>query len=181
VKTIFLFVLIAPFMMAQPIFDKYQSNDQVTYVSISPRMFQMLANMNIDDSNPDAKEFFELVSSIETFKLLRTDDAAISNHLSQWTQTYVNANNLSELMQVQEDDSKVNFYALPSQDSLFVKELLMLVTEQESSIIDPSLSPQTVLLFIKGNIDLEKIASLTKELNLPASEDLKKLKSQLSI
>jgi hypothetical protein len=84
-------------------------------------------------------------------------------------------------MQVQEDDSKVNFYALPSQDSLFVKELLMLVTEQESSIIDPSLSPQTVLLFIKGNIDLEKIASLTKELNLPASEDLKKLKSQLSI
>ena len=52
VKTIFLFVLIAPFMMAQPIFDKYQSNDQVTYVSISPRMFQMLANMNIDDSNP---------------------------------------------------------------------------------------------------------------------------------
>jgi hypothetical protein len=38
-----------------------------------------------------------------------------------------------------------------------------------------------VLLFIKGNIDLEKIASLTKELNLPASEDLKKLKSQLSI
>ncbi len=38
-------------MMAQSVFDTYKSNERVTYVSISPQMFSMLAKLNIDDKN----------------------------------------------------------------------------------------------------------------------------------
>ena len=44
-------------MMAQSVFDTYKSNERVTYVSISPQMFSMLAKLNIYDTEPEAKEF----------------------------------------------------------------------------------------------------------------------------
>ena len=72
-KTTFLFLLIAPMLMAQSIFDTYQTNDRVTYVSISPQMFSMLSKLNINVEDPEAQEFIELVTQIKTFKLLRID------------------------------------------------------------------------------------------------------------
>lgn len=167
--------------MAQSIFDTYQTNDQVTYVSISPQMFSMLAKLNIDISDPDAKEFYELVTQIKTFKLLRTNDPSISTAFSGWTQDYVKENQLAELMQVREDETIVYFYALQSDQDHIVDELVMLVQDDGEVSDRLEVEPQTVVLLIQGSIDLQRIASLTKKLDLPAGDELKKLKNQVRI
>ena len=180
-KTTFLFLLIAPMLMAQSIFDTYQTNDQVTYVSISPQMFSMLAKLNINVEDPASQEFIELVTQIKTFKLLRTGDPSISTTFSDWTQAYVIENKLVELMQVREDETTVYFYALQSDHDHIVDELVMLVQEEGefSELLEGE--PQTVVLLIQGSIDLYRIASLTQKLDLPAGEELKKLKNQVRI
>ena len=180
-KTTFLFLLITPFVMAQSIFDTYQSDDHVTYVSISPQMFSMLAKLNIDISDPDAKEFYELVTQIKTFKLLRTDDQSVSATFSDWIQVYVSENKHVELMQVHEDETTVYFYALLSDQDHFVDELVMLVEEKGEISNRIEVKPQTVVLLIQGSIDLQRIASLTQKLDLPAGDELKKLKNQVRI
>ena len=180
-KTTFLFLLITPFVMAQSIFDTYQSDDRVTYVSISPQMFSMLAKLNIDISDPDAKEFYELVTQIKTFKLLRTDDQSVSATFSDWIQVYVSENKHVELMQVHEDETTVYFYALLSDQDYFVDELVMLVEEKGEISNRIEVKPQTVVLLIQGSIDLQRIASLTQKLDLPAGDELKKLKNQVRI
>lgn len=180
-KTTFLFLLITPFVMAQSIFDTYQSDDHVTYVSISPQMFSMLAKLNIDISDPDAKEFYELVTQIKTFKLLRTDDQSVSATFSDWIQVYVSENKHVELMQVHEDETTVYFYALLSDQDYFVDELVMLVEEKGEISNRIEVKPQTVVLLIQGSIDLQRIASLTQKLDLPAGDELKKLKNQVRI
>ena len=88
-RTIFLFLLSSPLFIAQSIFDNYQTNDRVTYVSISPEMFSMLAKLNINVEDPESQEFIELVTQIKTFKMLSTDDPDISATFSDWTKTYV--------------------------------------------------------------------------------------------
>jgi hypothetical protein len=180
-KTTFLFLLIAPMLMAQSIFDTYQTNDQVTYVSISPQMFSMLAKLNINVEDPASQEFIELVTQIKTFKLLRTDDPSISTTFSDWTQAYVIKNKLVELMQVREDETTVYFYALQSDHDHIVDELVMLVQEEGEFSERLEGEPQTVVLLIQGSIDLYRIASLTQKLDLPAGEELKKLKNQVRI
>lgn len=180
-KATFLFLLITPFVMAQSIFDTYQSDDRVTYVSISPQMFSMLTKLNIDISDPDAKEFYELVTQIKTFKLLRTDDPSVSTAFSGWAQDYVKENQLTELMQIQEDEATVYFYALLSDQDDVVDELIMLVKKGELESDHLEIVPQTVVLLIQGSIDLQRIASLTKKLDLPAGDELKKLKNQVRI
>lgn len=180
-KSTFLLLLIAPMMMAQSIFDTYQANDQVTYISISPQMFSMLAKININVEDKEAQEFIELVSQIKTFKLLRTEDPSISTAISDWTQTYVSDNKLSELMQVREDETTVYFYALRSDQDNIVDELVMLVQEEDEVRDRLKVEPQTVVLLVQGSIDLYQIASLTQKLDLPAGDELKKLKNQVRI
>ena len=180
-KTTFLFLLIAPVLMAQSIFDTYQTNDRVTYVSISPQMFSMLSKLNINVEDPEAQEFIELVTQIKTFKLLRTDDPSISTTFSDWTQAYVNENKLVELMQVREDETTVYFYALQSDQDHIVDELVMLVQDDSEFSDRFEGEPQTVVLLIQGSIDLYRIASLTQKLDLPAGDELKKLKNQVRI
>ena len=165
-------------MMAQSVFETYKSNERVNYVSISPQMFSMLAKLTIDNKDPEAKEFLELVSQINTFKLLRTDEPIISDDFSDWTQEYAKTNQLSELMQVREDQTTVYFFATLSEKENIVNQLVMLAQEDNyNAALD--YRNQTVLLYIDGKIDLVRIASLVQKLDIPGGEELNKLKGQV--
>ena len=171
-RATFLFLLITPFLMAQSIFDSYQTDDRVNYVSISPQMFSMLAKLNINSEDSEAKEFIKLVTQIKTFKLLRTDDPGISMIFSDWTQAYVKEK-LMELTRVRENEKKVYFYALQSDMDHIVAELVMLVQDEgEVSGISEKES-QTVILLIQGSIDLFHIAYLLKILTFQQGMSLK--------
>ena len=86
-----------------------------------------------------------------------------------------------ELTRVRENEKMVYFYALQSNIDHIVAELVMLVQDEgEVSGISDKES-QTVILLIQGSIDLFHIASLIKNLDLPAGDELKKLKNQFRI
>ena len=165
-------------MMAQSVFETYKSNERVNYVSISPQMFSMLAKLNIDNKDPESKEFLELVSQINTFKLLRTDEPIISDDFSDWTQEYAKTNQLSELMQVREDQTTVYFFATLSEKENIVNQLVMLAQEDNDNVA-LGYRNQTVLLYIDGKIDLVRIASLVQKLDIPGGKELNKLKGQV--
>ena len=84
-------------------------------------------------------------------------------------------------MQVREDETTVYFYALQSDQDYIVDELVMLVQDDGEVSDRFEGEPQTVVLLIQGSIDLYRIASLTQKLDLPAGEELKKLKNQVRI
>ena len=165
-------------MLAQSVFETYKSNERVNYVSISPKMFSMLAKLNIDNKDPESKEFLELVTQINTFKLLRTDEPIISDDFSDWTQEYAKTNQLSELMQVREDQTTVYFFATLSEKENIVNQLVMLAQEDNDNA-SLGYRNQTVLLYIDGKIDLVRIASLVQKLDIPGGKELNKLKGQV--
>ena len=167
-------------MLAQSVFETYKSNERVNYVSISPQMFSMLAKLNIDNKDPESKEFLELVTQINTFKLLRTDEPIISDDFSDWTQEYAKTNQLSELMQVREDQTTVYFFATLSAKENIVNQLVMLAQEDNDKAA-LGYRNQTVLLYIDGKIDLVRIASLVQKLDIPGGKELNKLKGQVKI
>ena len=45
----------------QSIFEQYADNDEVTLVSISPKMFKMLGQMSLSLDDPEAQEYLEMV------------------------------------------------------------------------------------------------------------------------
>src|SRR5690606_3016148 len=111
--------------MAQDIFEKYNGNSDVTYVSIKPKMFQMIAKMGIDIDDPEAKAYMDMVKSITSFKTIVTDNKTIAADLSKWVKS--RSNSLEELMQVKDEGTEVKFYVKEGKDVDHVKELLIFV------------------------------------------------------
>jgi len=164
-----------PFLsVAQEIFDKYQNSDKVTFISMQPKMFQMLARMSVDTNDPEAQDFFELVNSITSFKIITTQDEQITNEVSAWV---VNQKRQSyqELMRVKESGATINFYIQEGKDEDHVKELLMFVTGIDELNLDmKGVKIETVLLSLSGDINLKSISKLTDLMQLPGGDQLRK-------
>ena len=54
-------------MAQQDIFEKYNDSDDVTYVSIKPKMFQMIAKMGINVDDAEAQSYMEMVKKYHQF------------------------------------------------------------------------------------------------------------------
>ncbi|MGB3145817.1 MAG: DUF4252 domain-containing protein [Maribacter sp.] len=167
---------LAPFVSkAQDIFEKYADNDKVTYVAMQPKMFQMLGKMSVSSDDPEAKEFFELVDSITSFKVITTDDASISNDVDGWVNNRLKSSAFEELMRVRDGTSNVKFYVKEGKDSDHVKELLMFVTGLQDKNIDINGKKlETVLLSLTGDINLRSVSKLTDKMDLPGGDQLGK-------
>lgn len=160
---------------SQSIFEKYEDSDEVTFVTMQPKMFQMLGKMSVSSDDPEAKEFFELVNNITSFKVITTESKAISQDISSWVTGHLNKSTFEELMRVKDGETNVKFYVQEGKDENHVKELLMFVTGIEDANVNVNGKKlETVLLSLTGDIDLRKIASLTDKMDLPGGDQLGK-------
>lgn len=166
-------------MAQSDIFAKYSDNNDVTYVSIKPKMFQMLAKMDIETDDADAQEFMKMVNSITSFKTMATDNKSIAGDIAKWVKS--RSNSLEELMEVKDDGIVVKFYVKEGKDEDHVKELLMFVNgldavmkDSDISINGKKRSIETVVISFTGDIDLNQVSKLTKKFDLPGGDELEK-------
>ncbi|OEI79283.1 hypothetical protein BKP44_10105 [Formosa algae] len=171
-------VLLPASMMAQSIFDKYSENPDVTYVNIKPKMFQMLAKLDISTDDAESQAYLNMVNSITSFKTIITDDKAIAADISKWMTS--KQGGLDELMEVKDDGREVKFYVKEGRDADHVKELLIFVNgignltkDANIEINGKNREIETVVALLTGDIDLNEISKLTSKMNIPGGEHLK--------
>lgn len=172
-----LFMLGTLFLSAQSIFDAYANNEEVSYVSISPKMFQMLGKMSVSSSDPEAAEFLKMVQSIRNFKVLVSANAAISDEMMEWVTQQVLEKKLEELMTVKDVDSDIHFYVKESGQEDLVEQLLMFAFDKTGGASAPVVrgkKVESVLMLLEGAIDLNQISKLTEKMDLPGGEQLKR-------
>ena len=176
-KSILIIALItASFSWGQDVFEKYEYDDSVSYFSISPKMFQMLAKLSIETNDPEADKFIKLVEEIESFKVITTESKGVAQEIQTWVDKHIKTQNLDELMRVRDKGAHVNFYVKSTKNDDRVKKLLMFVTDINEGQIDlGDRKPETVLLYLSGDIDLTQISKLVNEMNLPGGQQLGKL------
>jgi len=159
--------------MSQSIFDKYEDMDQVSSVIVNKNMFDLLIKMDVDVDDPEAQEFMDIAKSLSGLKVFITEDTEVSMDMQSTVDNYLKSASLEELMRVKDKDANVKFYIRNGKDSDHVSELLMFVTGIKNVDLEVNdRQIETVLLTLTGDIDLTKIGSLTRKMNLP--EELEK-------
>lgn len=178
---IILFVLFTSYCgISQTIFEQYANSDDVTLVSISPKMFKMLGQMSISVDDPEAQEFLEMVTQINNFKVLICSKEEISKEMLTWVNNEVKKNNLEQLMSVKDAEADVNFYVKEGSKENYVEQLLMFVNEKKQTTGNGKKlningrQIESILLLLEGNIDLNQISKLTDKMDLPGGKQLKK-------
>ncbi|MBT8178178.1 MAG: DUF4252 domain-containing protein [Eudoraea sp.] len=153
---------------SQSIFDRFEDLDNVSSVIINKNMFNLLVKMDVDVDDPEAREFMDIAQSLSGLKVFVTEDKAVSADMKATVDKYLRSASLEELMRVKDKDANVKFYIKKGKDDDHVSELLMFVTGINN--IDMEVNDrkiETVLLTLTGDIDLTKIGSLTKKMDLP--------------
>jgi succinyl-CoA synthetase beta subunit len=77
---------------------------------------------------------------------------------------YIKSSKLTELMRVKDKGANVKIYVKQGRDEDHVEELLMFVSDKEDE--------QTIVMSLRGDIDLNKVALLTEKMNLPTGGNL---------
>lgn len=157
-------------VMAQGSFDKYEDLDDVTSIVVTKNMFKLLSQIDVESDDPEVKEYMELVDNLENIKIFVTENKELASRMKSDVASYVSASKgLSELMRVKDDGKNIKFYSKEGKNENFVSELLMFLDGEMDG------KEGTVIMSITGNIDLKQVSKLTKDLNVPGSDELKNL------
>ena len=156
---------------SQSLFDKFEDMDDVTSVVVNKSMFNLLAKIDVEVDDPEARDFMDIASSLKSLKVFTTDNKNIGADMKSAVNSYLGSSKMEELMRVKDKDANVKFYIKQGKDDDHVSELLMFITGINNVEADGR-KFETVILSLTGDIDLNKINSLTKKMNLP--EELNK-------
>lgn len=174
-KTLFMIaLLLAPMLgFSQGYFDNFEDEKDVTSVVVTKNMFKLLAEIDIESDDPEVREYMEMVNNLEDIKIFITENKDVAARMKTSVDKYLaSSTGLNELMRVKDEGKNIKFYSRPGKSENFVKELLMFL----DGYVDGKDS--TIIMSITGNIDLKQISKLTKDLNIPGSEELKKIDKQ---
>jgi|TARA_B110000285_G_scaffold233054_1_gene305735 hypothetical protein len=165
---------------AQSIFERFADSDDVSLVSISPKMFKMLGQLSISSDDLEAKEYLDMVSSINNFKVLISGNDKVTAEMSKWVAKEVSTNDLEELMTVKDTEADIAFYIKDGKSVDRVEKLLMYVNGNSYESLNSleGRSVEAILLLIEGDIDLNKISKLTDQMDLPGGKQLRKAKQK---
>lgn len=143
-------------------FEQYRNDENFTQVNISPKMFEMFANMDAETTmDADTKE---MLKSLKGLKILTTEMTP-RKFYKEFT-SKVSLSVYEELMTVRDGDSDITFLIKDSDGGNIVNELLLLVGGEDDF----------VLMSFAGKIPLDKVGKLASGLNISGAEHLDKLK-----
>jgi len=154
---------------SQSMFDKFEDLDNVSAVVVNESMFKLLSKINVEVDDKEAQDFMDIAQNLKNLKVFITEDKKISSDMQITMEKYLKTSSLQELMRVKDKDANVKFYIKSGKDEDHVSELLMFVTGIKNENVEINDRKfETVLLSLTGDIDLNKIGSLTQKMNLPS-------------
>jgi len=153
--------------VAQQNFDQLDRMDQIQAVVVTPKMFDLMAKVKMDDSDQESARYLALISSLDQLKLYTTTDKVAATAMKSVVDQYVSVAKLSKLTAVSDQDKKVSVYTKPGTSAVLIAELLL--------YLEGTGNQESMLFSLTGNINLDEVAFLSERLKLPAQSVIKKV------
>ncbi|MGB2306051.1 MAG: DUF4252 domain-containing protein [Flavobacteriaceae bacterium] len=172
------FLLCTTFLSAQDIFDMYQKDPAASYVSVSPKMFEMLGKLSINTDDPKLNGFIEMVQSLKHFKVLSTKSFSIAEKMESWLANQLDNTELETVFSLSERDVEAQFCVVYGEEESKVDQLIMYVRGAQKFADQEGLDVSNldfILLSIEGDIDLNQVATLAEIVDIPGGNFLKKM------
>lgn len=163
------FILVNVANAQESLFTAFENNDEVTSVLLNKQAFKMLKSAT--KNSKDADEYKDLVSGLDELRVLTTENSATANEMRATFEKYLKKNNLIELMRINDKDANVKIYVKEGKSENYVTEFLMLVDEMNiSDKMKGHHETELVIVSLTGNINLDDVAKITADMNIPGSE-----------
>lgn len=142
-------------------FDKYVDDERFSMVYISPKMFEMVSKIDIEEVDQDIKD---IIKELKGLRILSSEHADAPKFYQE-AKNKINTNGFETLITARDGGEDVNILVKDQGD--IVNELLVLVGGEKEF---------TLISFV-GNIDLKKVGKLAKLLDINGANHLEKIES----
>src|SRR5690606_28472837 len=89
---------------SQSVFDKFENQNDVTALVVTKSMFKLMSKIDLSSNDPDAKEYLQMVESLDNIKIFTTGNTQVAADMKKTVDTYLkSATTLSELMRATEN------------------------------------------------------------------------------
>lgn len=143
------------------LFDDYYDDENFTKISVSSKMFELFTH--IEPGDEDEEDILEAVSKLKGLKVIAADSIGNSKKLYADAVKKISKNGYDELMEVKDAQEDMKFMII-EKDGV-ISELVMVVGGNKSFFV----------MSLYGEIDLKKIAKLSKSMNIKGMDYLKQL------
>ncbi|MDX6745912.1 DUF4252 domain-containing protein [Polaribacter sp. PL03] len=151
--------IVAPMVTsAQSLFDSLEDLDGVDMVVVTKDAFELLSKFSPEKfKDSEEMKVFEMVNDLKEFKMFSTDDKSIANKMETMVNSSIKKQNLTQLMRIKEDDSRIKIYVKSTKNKDFVSEVLMFIKGIDKRTKGVS---EAMIISLTGNIDINKMSDL---------------------
>lgn len=165
---VFAFLLLSALAVAQSgavdqMFEKYSEREGFTIVSISSKMFSMLAELDSDNENTD-----DIIHNLNSIKILSVKDSLLNKGINFYSELMkkIDPKSYEELMVVKEGQDITKF--LVKYNGERIAELLVITGGPRGNS----------LISIKGSLSLKNLSSLSRSMDIKELENLEKVEKK---
>lgn len=165
-KIILLFAFIVTPLVtnAQSLFDSLEDIDGVDMVVVTKDAFELLNKFKPQDMKSDENEVmqaFEMIQNLNEFKMFSTKLPDIANKMEAMVNKAIKTGNLTQLMRIKENNSRVKIYVKATKDKNYVSEVLMFVKGIDKKTNGMA---ESMVMSLTGNIDVNKVSEYTNKM-----------------
>ena len=162
-----IFFLIFNFSLFSQTEFKLSSTENISEFKIGSNVFDLMSKFKISFGDKGLDQMSDQLKKLTSIVAYSSDSLSGSSNIESSFNDYILNSELMQLIQFEENKYEVNIYTSENEDSI-IEELSMIVKKEGSF--------KTIYLQIRGEIDLEQIASVVSELNVPGKDFLNKIR-----
>jgi hypothetical protein len=158
------FIVAPMFANAQSIFDTLEDMDGVDMVIVSKDAFELLNKFkpkNADVKDNEVMQAFEMINDLNEFKMFSTDNLEVAVKMEKMVNSAIKKSNLTQLMRIKQDDSRIKIYVKATKNKNYVSEVLMFVKGIDKQTKGMS---EAMVMSLTGNIDINKMSEFTDKI-----------------
>tara|TARA_B110000046_G_C13015717_1_gene408617 strand:- start:907 stop:1425 length:519 start_codon:yes stop_codon:yes gene_type:complete len=158
------FIVAPMFTNAQSIFDTLEDMDGVDMVIVTKDAFELLNKFkpkNADVKDNEVMQAFEMINDLNEFKMFSTNNLDIAAKMEKMVNSSIKKSNLTQLMRIKQDDSRIKIYVKSTKNKNYVSEVLMFVKGIDKQIKGMS---KAMVMSLTGNIDINKMSEFTDKI-----------------
>lgn len=154
----FLLIVASSATNAQSLFDKLEELDGVNMVVVTKDAFELLSKFNPENlESSEPMKVFNMIKELNNLKVFSTENNTIAREMENMINAEVKKEELTELIRVKEEDSRVKIYVKATNNKNYVSEVLMFVKDSNKQ---NKSNTESVVVSLTGNIDINKMAAL---------------------
>lgn len=158
------FIVAPMFTYAQSIFDTLEDMDGVDMVIVTKDAFELLNKFkpkSADVKDNEVMQAFEMINDLNEFKMFSTDNLEIAVKMEKMVNSEIKRSNLTQLMRIKQDDSRIKIYVKATKNKNYVSEVLMFVKGIDKQTKGVS---EAIVMSLTGNIDINKMSEFTDKI-----------------